>query len=40
MENGMRESLIAIGGVERVRLDDRDIPQYQSISRIRQSAAR
>jgi len=29
MENGMRESLIAIGGVERVRLDDRDIPQYQ-----------
>jgi len=29
MENGMRESLIAIGGVERVRLDDKDIPQYQ-----------
>jgi putative ABC transport system permease protein len=29
MENGMREALIAIGGVERVRLDDRDIPQYQ-----------
>jgi putative ABC transport system permease protein len=29
MENGMREALIAIGGVERVRLDDKDIPQYQ-----------
>src|SRR6266508_2803219 len=29
MENGMRESLIAIGGVERVRLEDKDIPQYQ-----------
>jgi len=29
MENGMREALIAVGGVERVRLDDKDIPQYQ-----------
>src|SRR5207244_11449561 len=29
MENGMREALIAIGGVERVRLEDKDIPQYQ-----------
>src|SRR5437868_15317229 len=29
MENGMREALIAIGGVERVRLDDKDIPEYQ-----------
>jgi putative ABC transport system permease protein len=29
MENGMREALIAVGGVERVRLEDKDIPQYQ-----------
>lgn len=29
MENGMKESLIAIGGVERVRLEDNDIPAYQ-----------
>src|SRR5436190_5053035 len=29
MENGMRESLIAIGGVEKVRLEEKDIPQYQ-----------
>src|SRR3569833_2587657 len=29
MENGMREALIAVGGVERVRLDDKDIPRYQ-----------
>src|SRR3954463_3939789 len=29
MENGMRESLIAIGGVERGRLEDKDIPQSQ-----------
>jgi len=29
MENGMRESLIAVGGVERVRLDEKDIPDYQ-----------
>src|SRR5579885_3377979 len=29
MENGMREALIAVGGVEKVRLDDKDIPQYQ-----------
>src|SRR5690348_7369369 len=29
MENGMREALIAVGGVERVRLEDKDIPAYQ-----------
>ncbi|EEF58605.1 ABC transporter permease [Pedosphaera parvula] len=29
MENGMKESLIAIGGVERVRLEENDIPAYQ-----------
>ena len=29
MENGMREALVAVGGIEKVRLDDKDIPQYQ-----------
>src|SRR5690242_13498201 len=29
MENGMREALIAIGGLERVRLEDQDIPAEQ-----------
>src|ERR1051325_9538359 len=29
MENGMREALIAIGGVEKVRVEEKDIPQYQ-----------
>jgi len=29
MENGMRESLVAIGGIEKVRLEEKDIPQYQ-----------
>src|SRR5690606_27517959 len=29
MENGMREALIAIGGIERVRLEDQDIPANQ-----------
>ncbi|MEO6181674.1 MAG: ABC transporter permease [Verrucomicrobiota bacterium] len=29
MENGMREALIAIGGLERVRLEDQDIPANQ-----------
>ena len=29
MENGMREALIAIGGLERVRLEDQDIPASQ-----------
>ena len=29
MENGMKESLIAIGGLEKVRLEDNDIPAYQ-----------
>ncbi|HEU5072470.1 MAG TPA: ABC transporter permease [Verrucomicrobiae bacterium] len=29
MENGMREALIAVGGVERVRLEDADIPPDQ-----------
>ena len=29
MENGMREALVAIGGLEKVRLEDQDIPIYQ-----------
>src|SRR5687768_4892434 len=29
MENGMREALIAIGGLEKIRVDDEDIPPYQ-----------
>ncbi|MEP6663278.1 MAG: ABC transporter permease [Verrucomicrobiota bacterium] len=29
MENGMREALVAIGGLEKVRLEDQDIPVYQ-----------
>jgi putative ABC transport system permease protein len=29
MENGMREALIAIGGVEKVRVEEKDIPQFQ-----------
>ncbi len=29
MENGMKEALIAIGGLEKVRIDDQDIPVYQ-----------
>src|SRR5213078_2624641 len=29
MENGMREALIAVGGVERVRLEEGDIPPSQ-----------
>ena len=29
MENGMREALIAIGGIERVRVEEQDIPSYQ-----------
>src|SRR5687768_5586684 len=29
MENVMREALIAIGGLEKVRVDDQDIPAYQ-----------
>src|SRR5579863_3498931 len=29
MENGMKEALIAIGGVEKVRLEENDIPVYQ-----------
>ena len=29
MENGMKEALVAIGGVEKVRLEERDIPAYQ-----------
>ncbi len=30
MENGMREALIAIGGLEKVRVETQDIPPYQS----------
>jgi putative ABC transport system permease protein len=29
MENGMRAALIAIGGLERVRIEDQDIPTWQ-----------
>jgi putative ABC transport system permease protein len=29
MENGMKEALIAVGGLEKVRVDDNDIPAYQ-----------
>jgi putative ABC transport system permease protein len=29
MENGMREALIAVGGLEKVRIEDQDIPVYQ-----------
>src|SRR6476469_9200760 len=29
MENGMKESLIAIGGLEKVRVEDQDIPVWQ-----------
>jgi putative ABC transport system permease protein len=29
MENGLRAALIAIGGVEKVRIEDSDIPPYQ-----------
>src|ERR1051326_6517458 len=29
MENGMKEALIAIGGVEKVRLEENDLPAYQ-----------
>src|SRR6478672_1167810 len=30
MENGMREALIAIGGLEKVRVEEQDIPVEQS----------
>ena len=30
MENGMREALVAIGGVERIRIEEQDIPASQS----------
>src|SRR5262245_21052770 len=29
MENGMREALVAIGGIERVRVEEQDIPASQ-----------
>src|SRR4051812_19312337 len=29
MENGMKEALIAIGGLEKVRVEDQDIPAWQ-----------
>ncbi len=29
MENGMKEALIAIGGLEKVRVEEQDIPAYQ-----------
>ena len=29
MENGMRESLIAMGGLDKVELDDQDVPAWQ-----------
>jgi putative ABC transport system permease protein len=30
MENGMRDALIAIGGLEKVRIEEQEIPTYQS----------
>ncbi|MBA4150564.1 MAG: ABC transporter permease [Verrucomicrobia bacterium] len=30
MENGMKESLVQMGGIERIRVEDQDIPPYQS----------
>jgi len=30
MENGLKEALIAIGGLEKVRVEDQDIPAYQA----------
>ncbi len=29
MENGMKEALIALGGLDKVELDDKDVPAYQ-----------
>ena len=29
MENGMKEALVAVGGLERVRIEEQDIPTYQ-----------
>jgi ABC-type antimicrobial peptide transport system permease subunit len=29
MENGMKESLVAMGGVDKVRIDDEDVPLHQ-----------
>jgi putative ABC transport system permease protein len=29
MENGMKEALVAIGGLEKVRIEEQDIPTYQ-----------
>ena len=33
MENGMREALIAIGGLEKIRIEEQDIPPSKAISR-------
>src|SRR5687768_16658818 len=30
MENGMKESLVQMGGIERIRVEEQDIPPYQS----------
>ena len=30
MENGMKEALIALGGLDKVLVDDQDVPSYQS----------
>ncbi len=30
MENGMKEALVQMGGIERIRVEDQDIPPYQS----------
>jgi putative ABC transport system permease protein len=29
MENGMREALVAVGGLEKIRVEEQDIPAYQ-----------
>jgi hypothetical protein len=35
MENGMKEALIAIGGLEKVRVEQQEIPANQRHSRIK-----
>ena len=39
MENGMKEALIAIGGLEKVRIEDQDIPVWQQHIRQKLAAA-
>ena len=39
MENGMKEALIAIGGVEKVRLEENDLPSWHASHDAHQAAA-